>query len=109
MNEQDILKKMRADSFAKNNGIVLRTINILKTKYNRLDSISGAIDSNISKADFADCINYLSEAGYIALRLCDSKMPANIADNDIDEMEAKVTPEGTRLLHGKLSDPCIEG
>lgn len=109
MNEQDILKKMRAESFSKNNGIVLRTINILKTKYNRLDSISGAISSTIDKADFADCINYLSEAGYIALRRCDNKTPANIADNDIDELEAKVTPEGTRLLNGRKSDPCIEG
>lgn len=108
MNERDIIKKMRADSFVRNNGTVLRAINVLRTKYNRLDSLSEAIGSKIGSADFADCINYLSEAGYITLRRCDSKAPANIADDDIDEIEAKVSAEGIRLLNGKVSDPCIE-
>lgn len=107
MNEQDILKKMRADSFVKNNGVVLRAINIGRVSYNKLEQLRCALESDIDKADFEDCVNYLSEEGYINLRRCDSKQPASIADDDIDDVEAKVSAKGIRLLAGKISDSCV--
>lgn len=109
MNEQDIIKKMRADNFVSNNGTVLRAINIGRKNYNRLRQLQRALETDIDLADFVDCVNYLSEAGYITLRKCSDKSPANIADDDIDDIEAKVSADGIRLLNGKLSDPCIEG
>lgn len=108
MNEEAIKKKMRADNFTDNNGIVLRAINIGRTKYNKLKSLRGALEPDIDTAEFTDCINYLSEAGYITLRNCESKQPANVADDDIDDIEAKVSAEGIRLLAGKITDPCIK-
>lgn len=108
MNEQDIVKKMRADNFIKNNGIVLRAVNIGRTSYNRLEQLRSALEPDIDKAEFADCINYLAEAGFITLRHCTSKQAANLADNDIDELEAKVSAAGIRLLAGKTLDPCVK-
>lgn len=107
MNEQDILKKMRADNFIKNNGIVLRAINIGRKNYNRLELLRHALEPDIDMAEFTDCVNYLYEEGHISLRRCDSKQPANIADDDIDDIEAKVSAKGIRLLAGKISDPCV--
>lgn len=107
VNEQDIIKKMRADNFVSNNGVVLRAINIGRINYNRLSSLCRALEPDIEKADFTDCINYLSESKYIILRRCDNKQPANISDDDIDDIEAKVSPEGIKLLAGRLSDPCV--
>lgn len=106
VNEQDILKKMRAENFVNNNGVVLRAINIGRPDYNRLSSLCRAM-IDIDKSEFIDCINYLSESKYIILRRCDNKQPANISDDDIDDMEAKVSPEGIQLLAGKTSDPCV--
>lgn len=107
MTEQDIVKKMRADNFVSNNGVVLRAINIGRITYNRLSSLRRALEPDVDKAEFSDCINYLSESKYIILRRCDSKLPANISDDDIDDMEAKVSPEGIQLLAGKICDPCV--
>lgn len=107
MTEQDIVKKMRADNFVNNNGVVLRAVNIGRITFNRLSSLRRALEPDIEKAEFTDCINYLSESKYIILRRCDNKQPANISDDDIDDMEAKVSPEGIQLLAGKTSDPCV--
>lgn len=107
VNEQDIIKKMRADNFVSNNGVVLRAINIGRINYNKLSSLCRALEPDIEKTDFTDCINYLSESKYIILRRCDNKQPANISDDDIDDIEAKVSPEGIKLLAGRLSDPCV--
>lgn len=108
MNELDILKKMRADNFVKNNGVVLRAINIGRTNYNKLRQLRTALESEIGRDEFADCVNYLAEAELISLRKCSDKTPANVADNDIDDLEAKVSAKGIRLLAGKITDPCIE-
>lgn len=107
MNEQEILKKMRADNFVSNNGVVLRAINIGRISYNKLSSLQRALAPDIDRAEFTDCINYLSEAKYIILRRSDNKQPANISDDDIDDIEAKVSPEGIRLLAGRTNDPCV--
>lgn len=109
MNENEIIKKMRSDKFIKNNGIVLRTINIGRTSYNRLSQLRKALEPDISRNEFCDCINYLSGAKMIDLRRCDNKEPADIADVSIDDIEAKVSVQGIRLLAGKITDPCIEG
>lgn len=107
VNEKDIIRKMRADSFVKNNGVVLRAINIGRITYNRLEQLRNALEPDIDKADFCDCVNYLAESKYITLRRCDNKQPANIADDDIDDIEAKVSAEGIKLLAGKTADPCV--
>lgn len=107
MNEQDILKKMRAESFVSNNGVVLRAINIGHISYNKLSSLCRALALSVERDEFIDCINYLSESKYIILRRCDDKQPASISDDDMDNIEAKVSPEGIRLLAGKVSDPCV--
>ena len=108
MNEQDIIRKMRAENFVANNGTVLRAINIGRKNYNKLRQLQRALEPDIDLADFVDCVNYLSEAKYITLRKCSDKSSANIADDDLDEIEAKVSAEGIRLLNGKINDPCIE-
>lgn len=107
VNEKEMKQKMRAGNFIENNGIVLRAINIGRTNFNKLRQLRAALEPDIGRSEFADCVNYLSEAGYISLRRCGSKAPANVADDDIDDIEAKVSANGIRLLAGKLADPCI--
>lgn len=105
MRDDELMKKLRASSFIENNGKVLRGINMLRTSYNRLSHIGNAL--GIDRDDFADNINYLSEAKYIHLRHCDTKAPAELADYSIDELEGKLTDLGIRLLAGKVKDDCI--
>ena len=108
MNEQEeTLKKMRAAAFIRNNGRVLRVINILRHKYESLEDIKCALD-NLDERHFLDCIHFLSEAGYIHLREMGSRETANLADTDYRRLEAKVTAQGIRLLGGEIQDKMVD-
>ncbi len=101
------IAKMRAGRFIKNNGRVLRTINLLRYKYEKLEEVKYALD-DMPENEYLDSLNYLSEAGYIQMRRVTSKQIAEIADVDYIQLEAKLTEKGIRLLAGKLQDDLIE-
>ncbi len=60
-----------------NNGSVLRTVNILKTKFNRLKDIKYAL--NIEKNDICAC------------DISEQNSSATLADCDFGEIESKVS------------------
>lgn len=106
MDKETLNRRISAGNFVENNGSVLRAVNILKTKYNRLKDIKYAL--NIEKNDIENSINYLYEAGYLHLRNIDSKQPSGLADDDFDELEGKLTAKGIQLLAGVIQDECVE-
>ncbi|MDE6520397.1 MAG: type VI secretion protein [Ruminococcus sp.] len=106
MDKETLNKRISAGNFVENNGSVLRTINILKTKFNRLKDIKYAL--NIEKNDIENSINYLYEAGYLHLRHVESKQPSSLADTDFDVLESKLTAKGIQLLAGVIQDECVE-
>ncbi len=106
-NKDEAFKKIRAARFVKNNGAVIRAINLLRYKYEQLSDVRYALD-DIEDADYLDSINYLSESGYISLRHTKNKQPANIADVDYVELEAKLTAKGIKLLAGRIFDEMVE-
>ena len=92
MSEIDV-SKLRAGNFVANNGLVLRTINILRTKYNKLAAIQRVLsESGVSCSEF-------HIVGHSA---------AALADVDYKELEAKLTGKGIRLLAGDISDNLVE-
>nr|DAH02165.1 MAG TPA: hypothetical protein [Caudoviricetes sp.] len=101
------IAKMRAGRFIKNNGRVLRTINLLRYKYEKLEEVKYALE-DMPENEYLDSLNYLSEAEYIQMRRVTSKQIAEIADVDYVHLEAKLTEKGIRLLAGKLEDDLIE-
>ena len=106
MDKETLNKRISAGNFVENNGSVLRTINILKTKFNRLKDIKYAL--NIEKNDIENSINYLYEAGYLHLRHTESKQPSSLADTDFNVLEGKLTAKGIQLLAGVIQDECVE-
>lgn len=102
--------ELRAGNFIHNNGRVLRTINILRTKYNKLTGVERVLqDDGISEDEFLDSVNFLTDEEYIKLRLISSKDEvSDIADNDYRTLEAKLTAKGIRLLAGGIEDNMIE-
>lgn len=106
MDKATLNKRISAGNFVENNGSVLRAVNILKTKFNRLKDIKYAL--NIEKNDIENSINYLYEAGYLHLRTIDSHADTSLADNDFDDIEAKLTAKGIQLLAGVIEDDCVE-
>ena len=109
MDKETLLKKASSASFRQANGQVLRTINILREKYNKLEIVQSVlVDSGVDAGSFTDAVNFLSMEGYIQLRKIDSHLPADIADTSYKDCEAKVTGKGVRLLAGGIKDDMIE-
>lgn len=106
MDKETLNRRISAGNFVENNGSVLRTVNILKTKFNRLKDIRYAL--HIEKTDIENSINYLYEAGYLHLRNTENKQPSSLADADFDEFEGKLTAKGIQLLAGVIQDECVE-
>lgn len=107
MDKETLNRRISAGNFVENNGSVLRTVNLLKTKYNKLKSIQYAL-SNIDRNEISNSINYLYEAGYLHLRHTESKQPSSLADDDFDTLEGKLTAKGIQLLAGVIQDECVE-
>ena len=102
-------RKLSAGNFIENNGAVLRTINILRYKYNKLTGVQNVLEgSGIQEDEFLDSVNFLTEENYIHLRDIASKQPTTLADTDYRLLEAKVTAKGIRLLAGGIDDTMIE-
>lgn len=82
MDKDTLNKRISAGNFVENNGSVLRAVNILKTKFNRLKDIKYAL--NIDKNDIENSVNYLHEAGYLHLRNSENRQPSSLADDDFE-------------------------
>lgn len=111
-NRDDIMKKVRANRFASNNGTVMNALNILRIKYEKLSEIQPALD--IPEDQFLDSINFLELAGYIIIRDYRTRKPTSIADTDMAYLEAKISEKGIRLFDdtnkagGKSPDEKID-
>jgi hypothetical protein len=106
MNPEEMMKKARAAVFIKNNGKVLRGINMIGTDYNNLASIRSAL--NMDKDEFADSVNYLIESEFVRIRSVYTEAEAELADYPMDELEGKLTAKGVQLLYDRISDPCVD-
>lgn len=104
---QEYMQKIKARNFVKNNGQVLRTINILRVGYEKLSDVKYAL-GDVSEHDFLSSVNYLFLSEYILLRKIKTKEPADIADVPYEELEAKLSQKGIKLLDGTISDNSVE-
>ncbi|MDD5841346.1 MAG: type VI secretion protein [Gemmiger formicilis] len=107
---KDVMRKVRANNFIKNNGVVLRAINIVRRGYNRMTDVQQATECwQMREDEFVDCINFLSLAKYIDLRTIDDKTNVpDIADVDWRQLEVRLSETGIRLVSGKLHDEMVE-
>ena len=107
---QDIQKVIRQKKFIKNNGSVLRNINMLRERFIPLrDLFLGLEDNlNMNESEFIDCVNYLSMSGYIQLRKKVGKQEADLSDTNYQLLEGKLSEKGVQLIAGAITDVCIE-
>ena len=107
MNDKEMLKQIRAAKFVENNGRVLRAINILRHKYIKLSDVFYALEKEMSESEYLDCINFLSEAGYINLRNISTNEPADLDKCEYTDLKAKLSHNGIRLLEGEIIDKSV--
>lgn len=108
MDNKEMQERIRQKKFFRNNGIVLKGINLLREKYVSLSELKYALEPTMTEQELRDSVNYLSEAGYINMRDIRSRQATTPADCDFYETEAKVSAEGIKIIACVKSDECIE-
>lgn len=83
----------------------------IRREYNGCNAHALAIKydlADMEHGEIVDSVNYLAECGYIKLRHVVSQLPAALSDTRWEEIEAKLTADGIRLLAGCKQDACVE-
>lgn len=107
--ENDIRKKIEQSDFAKNNGRVLRTINILSGKFINVDSVCDALKDNMSIGEFDECLIYLYKGVYVEVReIYTHRIINDFAKYSYKEMEVSLTQKGIKLARGFITDEAVE-
>lgn len=106
-NESELLQRIQSGNFIHNNGRVIRTINLLKDKYAKLSEVQYGCGT-ISHGELRESLDFLSEEGYIRLRTVSEHLPSALSDADFENLEAKVTGKGFRLLWGNIKDQMVK-
>ncbi len=57
-----MIERIRQKAFFKNNGMVLKAVNLLRDKFVALTDIRYALEPSMTEAEFRDSINYLTES-----------------------------------------------
>ena len=108
MENKELNDRIRQKKFFRNNGIVLKGINLLRTQFIRLPDLKYALEPTLTESEFLDSVNYLTEGGYIKTRHTGTKQEITLADAAPDALEAKVTQKGFQVIACILKDDCIE-
>lgn len=108
METKEMQERIRQKKFFRNNGVVLKGINLLREKYVRLTELKYALEPTLMEQELRDSINYLSESGYINMRNIRSKQSTTLADCDFDDIEAKVSADGIKIIACVKTDECID-
>ena len=108
MENKELNDRIRQKKFFRNNGIVLKGINLLRTQFVSLPDLKYALEPNLTEPEFLDSVNYLTEGGYIRTRHIRSKQEITLADAAPEELKAKVTQKGIQIIACILKDDCIE-
>lgn len=108
MESKDIQERIKQKKFFQNNGVVLKGINLLRTQYVKLSELRYAFEPTMTESEFRDSVNYLSEANYIKMRNVSSKQYTTLADCNLEDIEAKTTADGIKIIACVKSDECID-
>lgn len=108
MELEEMQNRIRQKKIFRNNGIVLKGINLLRTRFVSLTELKYALEPTISESELRDSVNYLSESGYINMRKIGTKENTTLADCDFEDIEAKVSADGIKIIACVKSDECID-
>ena len=107
--ENDVRKRIEQSDFAKNNGRVIRTINVLSGKFVNIDSVCDALADNMSIGEFNECLIYLHRGVYIEVRaVCTHHIIDDFDKHIYSELEVALTQKGIKLARGFITDEAVE-
>ena len=107
--ENEIRKKLEQENFSKNNGRIVRTINVLSGKFISLDAVCSALMEYMNEGEFEQGIIYLHKACYIEIRMkYTHKILDDFEKHSYSELECSLTQKGIKLARGFVEDEAVD-
>lgn len=108
MNTEKIQNDIKNSMFARMNGTILRTLNIVADSRCGLASLEYVFRQTTDHSSFTESVKYLYESGYIRLMDCNNGNPADLKEDTFRDTEISFTAKGIQVLRGIITDNCIE-
>lgn len=106
--EKEMRKKILQGNFAKNNGRILRAINVLTGKFINLELIKDAVGEYMDSGEFFESIEYLYKSFYIEVKTKGGKTIDEIYKYPTDYLEVCLNQKGIKLAKGFITDEAVE-
>lgn len=106
MDKEKQMQLIESGNFKDNNGSIMRVFNMIAHRYFKIKDIMYALPF-VSEKDVIKSMDYLCDEGYLMSRTILTKEPAAISDYSYDDLEAKLTAKGIRLLECAIDDPLV--
>ncbi len=101
-----MLIDIKNSMFARMNGIILRTLNVIENNRCRLSSFEFAFNATVKHDEFISNVKYLSRNGYINPWNCYGK-PTDFRAEQFNDTEMTLTAKEIQILREKITDCCI--
>ncbi len=96
-----------AGNFAKNNGRVIRNINVLKGKWINLSVVEDTL-TGLKSGEIQESLQYLQQSEYIDVRHCVSHSKIDISECCYKELETRLSAKGIKLAMGFIDDDAVQ-
>lgn len=103
--EMAIKRRLEVGNFARDNGRVIRAINVLQGKWINLESIRDVLEDieNIERS-----LIYLERAGYVLARRVETEECLEIENADDQTCEVTLSQKGIQLALYYIEDPAVK-
>lgn len=107
MEKDNLRKRLQQYAFRKNNGQIMRTVNMLKSQESTVGNICYLLQGEPTEA-VQNSLNYLSEAGYIRITGPMGEAFSGQIDESTKDHRITLTATGMELIMGVRENPAVE-
>lgn len=109
LDPKEILNRLSAAEFKKNNGIVMRGVALgFPYRWFTVRDLEMVIQNRISEQEVKKTIVYLTDEGYLKYRSITGEKVRDVVDFELSDLEFRLAPRGTRLIEFVEKNELIE-
>lgn len=106
MDKRKLLAEIESDEFAKLNGAIIRTVNMLGPGWHKVSDICPAFRDK-SEAELFSSLDYLQALGAIQIQDRETKTLVDVTEFELSEVNIRLSATGIKLLRCVTNDELI--
>ena len=105
---KEAVENATAGEFVKNNGLVFRAVGFAKSiSWFDVSELKDILKNRIANDDLQESLIYLTDEGYLKVRVADTKQECDVCDFDIEDLEFRLSSKGKKFSNFVIKDDLI--